>query len=117
MKKYTTIIAGSRDCTDYKELLNAIDAIDWEIDLVMSGSARGVDGMGERWAIENNISINRFIPNWDKFGKSAGYIRNARMAEEAEALLALWDGKSKGTKHMIDLADSHNLKVHVWELK
>ena len=109
-----TIIAGSRNITDSQHLLDAIKEVDWDISLVVSGTANGVDKLGEYWAIENCIPIKRFFPDWEKYKKSAGYIRNEEMARYADACLALWDGKSKGTGHMIDLAIKYNLKTFIW---
>lgn len=109
-----TIIAGSRNVEDYNQLLSAIDALPWKISKVVSGCARGVDKMGEKWARENDIPIDRFPANWNGFGKSAGYVRNLQMAQNAQALLALWDSRSKGTGHMIKIAYEHSLKVFVW---
>ena len=54
-----------------------------------------------------------FLADWDQFGKSAGYKRNIQMAEHADALIAIWDGKSKGTMHMITEACKRNLRVHL----
>ena len=66
---------------------------------------------------ENYIYLRKdlriFIPQWDKYGKKAGYLRNVEMAENANALIAFWDGKSKGTKHMIDIATERNLPIRV----
>lgn len=109
------IIAGSRDFDDYELLKEFCDSLcenylKNEIEIV-SGRARGADRLGERYAKENNYSIKYFPANWDKYGKSAGYRRNAEMAEYAYALIAFWDGKSKGTKHMIDLANKNKLNV------
>lgn len=59
------------------------------------------------------IPVIHFPANWDKHGKSAGHIRNAEMAKYADALVAFWDGKSKGTKGMIDYATRCNLRVKV----
>lgn len=65
------------------------------------------------------MELVRFPANWAAFGKRAGYIRNEQMAKYAVEdgscgmLIAFWDGKSRGTKHMIDLANKHGLKVHV----
>jgi len=80
---------------------------------VVSGTARGIDLSGEEWAKEQNIPITRFPAKWELFGKSAGYKRNTEMAEYADALLAIYDGTSKGTKHMINLAEKKDLKVVV----
>jgi hypothetical protein len=60
-----------------------------------------------------NIPCFRFPADWDRYGKAAGYIRNETMAANAEALIALWDGRSPGTKHMIDIARKKGLKVYV----
>lgn len=108
-----TIIAGSRDILDYQFLLNAIDECGWTPTTVISGAARGVDKLGEDWAHDHQVPCELYPANWSKYGKSAGPIRNIQMAENAEALIALWDGKSRGTKHMIDTAKSKNLKVFV----
>ena len=111
------IIAGSRNITDIKVLYSALHdtGIDPdEIDEVVSGTARGVDRLGEYWATDNEINVIKFPANWDKFGKSAGYIRNAKMAEYSDTLLAIWDGKSKGTKHMIDLMKKQSKAVVIY---
>ncbi len=59
------------------------------------------------------VPIKKFPANWTAYGMSAGYKRNQQMAENADALIALWDGESKGTKHMIDIATQKGLWVHV----
>lgn len=85
----------------------------------MSGTARGADKLGELYAERVGVHIYRFPADWDTYGKSAGYRRNAEMAKFASGennvgvLIAFWDGKSRGTKHMIDLAKRYGLKVHV----
>jgi len=96
------IIAGSRSVTDYDSMLYAINGCKYVITEVVSGAARGVDKLGERYAKENNIPVTSFPADWDTYGRSAGYKRNLKMAEYADALIAIWDGKSKGTKHVID---------------
>lgn len=100
-----TIIAGCRDFTDihllkkqldyYREHTNSITEI-------VSGGATGADAMGEAYALLNGIPIKGFPANWSKHGKAAGPIRNKEMAEYADCLIAFWDGKSRGTKNMID---------------
>ena len=109
-----TIIAGSRDITDYNILLDAIKCIGWKIGSVVSGHARGVDTLGEQFANENNLSLELYPANWNKFGKLAGRIRNTEMAKDSEALLAIWDGKSPGTKHMIEIATRCKLDIFVY---
>jgi hypothetical protein len=108
-----TIIAGSRDCTDKRQLLAALSACGWVPTVVISGAARGADQLGELWAAEFQVPCERFPADWDRYGKSAGYRRNEQMASAAEALIALWDGESRGTKHMIETAKRKGLKVHV----
>lgn len=108
-----TIIAGSRNITDMKHLLTALSVCGWVPTVVISGTAQGADQLGEKWASNSDIPCERYPADWDKYGKSAGYKRNEQMAGVAEALIALWDGKSKGTKHMIDIALRNGLRVHV----
>ena len=109
------IIAGGRNFNDYEKVYKECGSTLREqtyIEIV-SGTARGADKLGERFAKENNYSLSSFPADWNKYGKSAGYKRNAQMADYADALIAFWDGKSKGTKHMIDLAKSANLKLKI----
>jgi YspA, cpYpsA-related SLOG family len=108
-----TIIAGSRDITNIMYLHEAIVKCGWQITKVISGGARGVDMLGEAWAFDNGIDFERYPANWAKYKLGAGRIRNAIMAENADALLALWDGHSKGTGNMIDIARAKNLKTYV----
>lgn len=108
------IIAGSRGFTDYDLLQRTLNTYGISPhDKIISGTANGADKLGEKYANENSIEVKRFPAEWDKYGKSAGYKRNEQMALYADSLIAFWDGKSKGTKHMIDLAKRHNLKVEV----
>ena len=82
------------------------------ISCVVSGTAYGADYMGELYAKRNGIPIMQYKPDWS-VGKSAGFIRNAKMADNADALLAFWNGSSRGTAHMIDLAASRGLPTIV----
>lgn len=107
------IIAGSRGLGCY-EVEEAIETfLDSDPDVVISGGARGVDLAGEQWAQERGIPIERHLAKWDLHGKAAGYRRNWDMAEFATHLLAIWDGESKGTKHMIDIMFSQGKQVWV----
>lgn len=108
-----TIIAGSRENVTLQDVFDAIDSSNFYISTVLSGTAKGADKFGEIWAECADIPIERYPANWDKYGKSAGYIRNEQMAENASALIAVWDGKSKGTMHMIAIAASKGLKMYV----
>lgn len=115
--KLKTIITGSRDCNFYPYLLDAIDQICWEISEVVSGTCRGGDKLGETYAKLNKIPLTKFLPDWNKYGKKAESILNEEMADYAEALIALWDGKSKGTKNMIDITSKKVLMVFIYEYK
>lgn len=114
------IIAGSREFNDYSllksKVLEYIGIENNDITIV-SGTARGADQLGERFALENNLNLVKMPANWNLYGKRAGYLRNNDMAtfaaKENGVLIAFWDGKSKGTKHMIDLAYRHKLTVYV----
>ena len=105
------IIAGSRD---YKGGIDgvaaAVKASGFDIEVVLSGCARGVDRCGEQWAARHGIAIETYPANWDKHGRGAGPIRNGKMAEKADALIALWNGESPGTRDMIErMADKPTL--------
>lgn len=113
---FRVIIAGTRFFSDYQLLCQKCDAIlsakrqDSNI-VVISGTARGADRLGERYARERGYQIRRFPADWDNDGNSAGPIRNAKMADNADALIAFWDGKSRGTRNMIETAEEKGLLV------
>jgi len=108
-----TVIAGSRDITDFDIVQKAIKESGFNITEVVSGKARGIDTTGELWATLNKIPIKTFPADWNRYGKKAGYLRNTEMAEYADALIAIWDGKSRGTEMMIELSQKRKLKVYV----
>lgn len=114
------IVAGSRSFNDYvsvkANLDEMFDGVEEEITII-SGTARGADQLGERYARENGIPLERYPAEWGKYGKRAGYLRNKQMAEKATHLVAFWDGKSRGTKHMINLAQEHGLDWTVIETR
>ena len=80
---------------------------------IVSGTARGVDQAGERYAASRGLDCVRFPADWEKYGRRAGYLRNCQMAENADALVAFWDGQSRGTKHMIEIAKARGLAVRI----
>jgi len=112
---FKVIIAGGREFSDYKRLQSACDKLlaNKKDVQIVSGGARGADKLGEKYAKKRGHSVVVFPADWDKNGKSAGYIRNKEMAEYADALIAFWDKKSRGTKHMIDLAGEKGLEVRI----
>lgn len=109
-----TIIAGSRGVSDQETVNKAIESSGFPITEVVSGGCSGPDTLGENYARANNIPIKRFWPDWNKYGRAAGPIRNSQMASYAEALIAIWDGQSRGTKNMIEEAWNKGLKVFVY---
>ena len=125
-------MAGSRSISDYSLVSAAIKESNFQISEIVSGTAKGVDSLGERWAEENNIPIKRFPAPWDdikdkpeieigqnKFGKKywkrAGAFRNQQMADYADALIAITNGSS-GTADMIERAAKKGLTIFVKEL-
>jgi hypothetical protein len=64
-------------------------------------TAPGVDTLAERWAEQHGIPVMRFPADWKRYGRRVGSIRNQKMAEYAEALVAVWDGRSRGNLNMI----------------
>lgn len=113
---YRVIVAGSRTFDDFDLLEDTL--IDFLIGFypseiqIVSGGARGADSLGEKFAEKYGCKIKRFTPDWN-IGKQAGILRNIDMGNYADALVAFWDGKSKGTKHMIQYAKELGLKVEV----
>lgn len=112
------IIAGGRDYENYNELECVADhmlekLMDTHDIVIISGGARGADAMAMRYANHRGFELIVMPADWDTHGKSAGYKRNTQMAEAATHLIAFWDGVSRGTKHMIDIAHSMKIKVHV----
>jgi YspA, cpYpsA-related SLOG family len=114
------IIAGSRIIDVYQLVELAIEMAIEEgispIEEVVSGCAAGVDKLGESWARKHAVKTTRFPANWDFHGKKAGVLRNVQMASYADALIAVWDGSSKGTAHMIKEAMRQGLKVKVFTI-
>jgi hypothetical protein len=120
-RQYKVIVAGSRTATGsyiYSLLAQKLDrilrnkSVTHDI-VIVSGTAQGADIMGEQYAKSRSYQVERYPADWDTFGKRAGYLRNEDMALNADALVALWDGNSRGTEHMIKLAKQHNLPTRV----
>lgn len=119
MTKTKVIIAGGRDFNDFtffsqkvKEALVDLN-LDREKTLIIEGGARGADRMAYRFAKKHNITTKRENAEWNKYGNAAGPIRNKKMAEQGDVLIAFWDGQSSGTKNMIEEAEKKGLKLYV----
>ena len=124
-----TIIAGSRSIKNLNIVEQAIAASNFDITLVISGGAKGVDSLAEEWAKLNNIPFQEFLADWKnldtpnaiikansygKYNARAGLDRNEVMAKNGDALIAIWDGRSTGTQHMVSMAEEYNLKVFLY---
>ena len=115
---YRVIIAGCRDFDDYallKERCNdyLCEKMETHNVIIVSGHASGADALGERFAEEHGLQCEIHPADWGKYGRSAGPIRNAEMAEVSDALIAFWDGQNPGTRSMIELARKKGLQVSV----
>lgn len=129
MKKVRIIVAGGRDFANYNLLFNSLMNVLTDLEEVntvenksqiefISGTCRGADVLGEQFAYNFGYSVKRFPAKWDELGKRAGYVRNYDMAKYASGadigiLVAFWDGISKGTRNMIDIAKRYGLGVKV----
>ena len=111
-------IIGSRTFNDYEllkqELKPFLDDNEIKDNLkIVSGGAKGADTLGERWAKENNIEILIYLADWNKYGKKAGFMRNYDIIKNCEAVIAFWDGISKGTAHSLKLAKEQNKFIKI----
>ena len=118
-REFRVVVAGSRDFTNYTLLCNSLTRIlskkreeGYKI-IILSGRARGADKLGEKYAREQNISIETYPADWEKHGKKAGYIRNKEMIEVANACVVYWDGQSRGSAHTIRLAEEKGVPLRV----
>ncbi len=112
------VIAGCRYYENYKEAEKYIDFCISNIRkenqiIIVSGGAKGADALGERYAKENGFKIEQYLPNWDKYGKSAGPKRNKQMAEISDYVICFWDKTSKGTKSMIEEARKNGKPIKI----
>jgi len=112
--KMKIIIAGPRDrSVDFKFLDEALKESGFELDELVCGMAYGIDTSAFEWANWCGFAVKEFPAKWEIHGRAAGPIRNTSMARYADALIAIWDGKSKGTGGMIKIARLSGLKVFV----
>ena len=114
-ERFRVIIAGSRNFADYELLKSKCDFLfsKRKPTAILCGEARGADTLGKRYAEANQIPVLSFPADWEQYGRKAGYIRNSAMAEHADALIAFWDGQSRGTRNMIEIAQSMLIPTRV----
>ena len=115
-KKINIAIVGSRDFVDYK----ALDKFVQEhvnltkIEFVVSGGAKGADKLAEQFANHHSLGIRVIYPNWQKYGKKAGFLRNKLIIEASNIVFAFWDGESRGTLSSINLAKEANKELYIY---
>ena len=111
-------IIGSRDFNDYNymcEMMDDFTKCHFTITTIISGGAKGADSLGEKWAEDNNLPTEIYKPDWKKYGRSAGYIRNADIVDNSQHVIAFWDGNSKGTLNSVDRAKKNKIAVTIYE--
>lgn len=114
-KEFRLVVAGSRDFDDYTLLSAELDKLlagKTNITIV-SGTARGADRLGERYAAEHNLRIERFPAEWEKYHKGAGPIRNMKMVQSADVVIVFWDNESSGTKNIIECARKEDIPYRI----
>ena len=104
-------IIGSRPFDDIEYAANKLDEIISQYDSIVSGGAKGADSIGAAYADINGLPLTVYKPDWKKYGKGAGFIRNKLIIDECDVVIAFWDGSSKGTKHSINLARKSGKEV------
>ena len=118
---FRVIVAGSRGFDDYAVLQTVCDNFlspkkQTHNIVIVSGTAKGADSLGEQYARERGYTVERFPANWQQYGKAAGPIRNRQMANNADAIIAFWDGLSKGTQNMIMEAKKKGMAVRIYNM-
>ena len=105
-------VIGSRNFANYELLKKTLSEITG-ITKVISGGAKGADSLAEQWAKENQIETVIYKPDWAKYGRGAGVVRNRLIIEDCDLCIAFWDGESKGTKSSIDHCKKLNKKLTI----
>lgn len=104
-------VVGSRSFNDYKLLKDTLDKYKGKMWLLVSGGAKGADSLGEKWANENHIKTLIHRPDWDRYGKSAGFVRNELIVDDSDLIISFWDGLSRGSENSINLAKKKGKEV------
>jgi len=107
------VVAGSRRITDYNLVCKGIRNSGFTVTEIVSGTCRGADLLGERYAREHNIPVKQFPPDWNKHGKRAGPIRNRQMAEYGDSVIAFLTPDSRGTRSRIAIAEELHLPTYI----
>jgi len=117
-------IVGSRHFHNYKKFKKYLKKILKEnkikitkISKIVSGGCRGVDSLAEKYANKKNILVKIYNPNWKKYGKIAGLIRNKKIVKKSDIIIAFPTTDSRGTYHTINLAKQAKKKVYIKTIK
>lgn len=113
-------IVGSRYFVNkdyFLECLNKI-VLEWDIEIIkiITGGARGADSLAMDYAKENNIELEVFFADWEKFGRSAGPIRNTKIIDSCKYFVAFLSPDSKGTRDSIKKAKQSNKIIKIFDI-
>jgi hypothetical protein len=108
-------IVGSRSFNNYNLLKDTINKYD-NIKLIINNSAIGADKLAEQYTKEYNIETKIYLPDWNKYWKKAGPIRNELIIKDCDIVIAFWDGESRGTLSSINIAKTLNKKLELIKL-
>lgn len=113
----SVVVAGSRGFNSYEILQKQLNVFlegkfNYEIEIV-SGGAKGADTLGIQFATNSNCFLKIMNADWGQYGRRAGYMRNEDMAKYGDWCIVFWDGVSRGSSHMIDLAKKYNMRLMV----
>lgn len=110
-------IGGCRDYNNYsvfeKFVSECISEIESENIIILSGHCSGVDAMAERYAMEKGYKLEIYPADWKKYGRAAGPKRNKEMVQDSNVVIAFWDGKSKGTKSLVEFAKKNDMLLYL----
>lgn len=109
-------IVGSRNIRAMREVERAVEQSGFEVTEVISGGANGVDTLAEQYAQQHDLTLTVYPPDWKQYGRSAGYRRNVEIVLAADAVIAVWNGSSPGTRHTMNLATFYNKPLYVYHL-
>lgn len=108
------IVCGSRDWTDREAIANRLFDLPSEA-VIVHGAAKGADRIAGQEAQKLGLVVEEHPANWQTLGKTAGIARNVKMARlGADLCIAFWDGRSRGTSHMVDQAEKHGIPIELY---
>lgn len=110
------LVCGSRSWTDFDTIYYRLSSLvrDYPDVVIVEGGAKGADTIARQVAEDFQVDTEEYLPDWEKYKKQAGFKRNIQMLEtKPDLVLAFWDGKSKGTRHIITEAKERGIEVEV----